>query len=944
MASIEEILGRKIESVKELRKYITDLQNSLLGLDKESDEYKQTVQQLVTAQGELNNITKAGKTEFDAAKDSIVGLESQYKALYNTYKMFSEEQRNSPIGREMAKSLDELSTKLNESKKEVGNFKDNIGHYAEGAVEAFQKMGISVGSLQKPLSAANGGMKAFNTTLKANPILAVVAAVLALVNIIKKAVEAIGKNEDSQMRLNQAMAAFQPIIDGVSNAFDALGKVIVTVVGWIGNAVDAIRLAGAAVTDFLGITKNAKKELQEQQTLYQDLAKAQNDLTKAKREAQVEGAKKSAEVERLREEASETTNLTEKKRLLKEAKRIQGEIDQKNIEIAQEEARILQIQDELTANSAEDNDKLAAALQNVANAEARAAQNARQFNKQLNSVKSSSSGAGRAVENFKKKAQDLYKSLQDENKTEIVKIKEKYEEEKKLLEKYHLDTTLLTKKYNKDIEEANERSRKTYLDNLRKMTIDQNRVYANNRNARLDILDEVEKKNPILANEGRIKEYTDKLNALNDLYTKIEQTITELKNSSDGLFNSNEEWANFIDEAMAAPVERLGGSLAELKTQMEDVNQQFGVSLSTVKQVEAETKKTIGTINKLDLDNLILKFNRKVDWALGEYGKELQEGFGMEPLIYGASDAYTKVFNKLVNTIRSGEFKEAKEQLDNFFNFNDSLDESTIRMRVLFLARLIEELREKLAEDPSEEIQAQLTTALNEYVQYYTEWISRLDNLNQLAIERTQELWDESFNAFDRSTSSISSMIGTFQSLIQEEVQEGKISRAEAEKKIKTLKNLEKVQLAVSVANIAASTAGGIMDVWRGYAGELVVNAQTAAAAGPAGAATKAVLDAKSLASAILRTTGLAATALAQLAAARGSYISNTSGFNELSAGSTSGAIASPETIESSPFTYWQERQSLEMEHLINKPIWVSVTDIENGLNDRARVIEESSF
>lgn len=134
------------------------------------------------------------------------------------------------------------------------------------------------------------------------------------------------------------------------------------------------------------------------------------------------------------------------------------------------------------------------------------------------------------------------------------------------------------------------------------------------------------------------------------------------------------------------------------------------------------------------------------------------------------------------------------------------------------------------------------------------------------------------------------------------------------------------------------------MDVWRGYAGELVVNSQTAAAAGPAALATKVALDAKSLASAILRTTGLAATALAQLAAARGSYISNTSGFNELSAGSTSGAIASPETIESSPFTYWQERQSLEMEHILNRPAYVLVSDIEEGLNTSKVRVEESTF
>lgn len=923
MADINEILGKKIDSVKALRAEIKRLQDSLVGVDAESEEFKTTSQQLAAAQDELRKVTKASTDENLAAKDSIVGMQQEYKKLYDQYKLLSDEQRNSDFGKNMANSLNTLSEKLNDTKKGVGNFKDNIGRYAGDITQVFQSMGLSVGALQKPLALASGGVKTLGAALKsliANPvgavIMAIVVAFKAMEAVVKRVKEAINNNEESQMRLKQAMASFQPIIDAVSNAFDKLGQIVVNVIGFIGKAVDAIRTAGAAVTDFLGITKGAKKAVQDQIKTYKDLAKAQNDLTLKTREYKKANAADKAEVERLREEASETTDLIEKKQLLEEAKAKQAEIDQRNIEIAQEELRILQAQSELTANSAEDNEKLAAAVEKVSNAEAQAAANARLYNKQLNTVSKTTTTTTKTVDEYRKKANELYKSLIEGSKTEVVKIKEKYDEEKKLLEKYNLDTTLLTKKYNKDIQVIRDdayvkattstsnyfnKVHQLYIESLKNTKITQAREIEN-----LDALDEM-----------RLARFNKEYKKLN-----LADSITFDPEDSEA-FEKTQEFLNNFKLLLTEFNNVFAGIQLEMPETFFELPQ-----LLKDKLITPETYKSLS-------ESFIGLFESSLDYSDDIIKQRIQEDFG-NIIITGIENTLKKIdkasldlnLQSLLDGVDSNEFTEAYNQnlYDSLFAEKKALEESIVNF--------------KGTQDQKMQLMQQYYDVV--YQMMENEWA-----LQELDAERTQAIWDAAFESFDKVTSSINNVIGAYSSLVEAEVNSGKISKQEAEKKIKVLKRLEKIQLAVNIANIAASTAAGIMDVWKSYGAELALNAQTAAAAGPGAAPAKAALDAKSLAAAILRTTSLGATAAANIAAASMGTIAKIRSYNEQLEGigsSSIGATVTPQLIDSTPYTYTRTLQTAEEIDEMNKPIYVKVTDIEDGLEHKVRVTDESSF
>lgn len=477
MADIQEILNRQINSVKELKGAINDLQNSLIGVDAASEEFRETSEKLAAAQAEYDKVTKAGKQDTDAAADSIRGMEREYKTLYDTYKKLSEEQRNSDFGKNMAKSLEELSSKINETKKDVGNFKDNIGHYSEGVTEAFNNMGLSIGALQGPLNLAkNGstGLKGAFDLLAKHPIMMVITALVA---IFAKAADAIKKNEELTQRLHQAMSVFQPIVNALSNAFDWLADKIVKVVEGFAKLWEKIASLSPKMREQIEITK--------------ELAAANDDLQDSQRAVNEENAELEAEVERLREEASEAETAAKKRELLTQAKEKQAQIDQNNIRIAKENLRILQEESKLTPNSEEANNKLSEAKVALSRATAQASSNQRRFNREIDATKTAAKSATPAVKELtetvdsaKTAAEEIYNRTVEASKSEIEKLIEKYQTELTLLQKYNLDATLLTEQFlakmkeikDKAAEEDKKRTKETqdYLDELLENGIEKN--------------------------------------------------------------------------------------------------------------------------------------------------------------------------------------------------------------------------------------------------------------------------------------------------------------------------------------------------------------------------------------------------------------------------------------------------------------------------------------
>ena len=868
--SLEQILGKTINSTKELREEIKRLQDELVKTEAGTAQWDATSQKLVAAQERLTSVTKANKVETQAAKDSIAGMEKEYKNLYNQYKLLTEEERNKPFGKNMAASLEELSNKLNTSKKEVGNFKDNIGRYTDSAIEAFGKMGISVGGLQGPLKLANGSFKAFNKTLMANPIVWILAALKAIIGVFNKVKEAIMSNEESQMALNEAMSAFQPIIDAVKNGMDKLGQAVVKVIGWVADAFRKIREIGAAMTDFLGITDGANARVKEQNKLYQDLARSKNEYTKAQREATKLNASQNAEVRTLLDQAAASPNQKEKLELLNQAKEIQNQITERNIALAEENLRILQTEASLTANDAEMNDKLAQAEAAVAQARAEGAAKTKEMSSQIATLTKGTDTYAEKLKKEKEQLDELLKTINENSKTELQKLEEKYAKEKALLDKYGKDTTELTKQYESE-------KTKIVLSEWRQAT-------DASKNLLIDAADSEEE---VLS-----------------IQTEFAQREVE---TAEKLINDQKEANKLLKES---------GKLTEedLKNSWKTIGDTFGMAINSYE--EALTM----------LDVLKKRYEKSVQEQSELGKKDFMAQNNSAEIAKEAELLALKVSlmnDETISEEKKAELIKAKEQELWDFKQQNLLNE-------LALTDLTNE--EKLA-------------LLNEYYSREKEMRDKAAEDAKEAAEKETENFEKKYDAINKNIDAnvgLLDSIGALSNAIAQNIErtkdDEKTTAKAAEKKKKQLIALQKVQLAVSLLAIAGETASGIMSLWKAYAGKTAAN--NTLVAPPAIAAANAV----DLASTIAQTVGMATMGAANMAAAIGGYVSNVKSIKGEEGGGGAAAVAAPAQIDTTAYTYTRQLQTQEEEEALNRPIWVSVSDIERGLNNVKVREEESTF
>lgn len=879
--SLEQILGKTINSTKELRAEINALKDSLVQAEKGSEEWKSTADKLIAAQERLSDVTSAGKASVDAAEDSIVGLEKQYKALYNTYKLLSEEQRNSDFGKNMAQSLEGLSNKLNTTKKDVGNFKDNIGRYTDSAMDAFNQLGISVGALQGPMKLASVGAKGLGTALKsliANPVGAVIMAIVlafkALSAIATKVKEAIQGNEESQMRLSQAMSAFQPIIDAVNNAFDWLAKKVVDVVEWMGKAFNKIRELRAAFTDFIGLTDGAQEQVQAEIELYSELARLGNEITLQKREQAILNEEEQARVEELKNEAAATSDVAQKTKLLTEAQELQNKITDRKVKLAEDELRLMKEKAKLTANSAEDNQNIADKEKEINAIRREGATKVKELTSQLTGLTKTTNTYADAIKKEKEGAKKYYEESIENEKTLTQKTREEQERRIALMKKYGYDTEAyerqIRKQENRDYVLSNVNVSKLYDTTVNKGTGDEFKTEIETRIDALDIIEE-----------------------------EYKQFRLKLKKEN---LEFEDEFGSFIDN-LTEDLATLGLSIPEIEG-LEQFEKYIAILKKELKDLNKEAKNA-------DLENIFKIFDK--DIAIGEYNRASMIDAVNQDTTLTEEERIQKI-----EEINRGWLQKKIELLDTELMLEGISAEKRMELEMQIFD-LKEELRQQ---DYDKEKEAQKALAELQYKNFE-------ENRNLLG-------------GFANVADSIGSISTAVAELTKAEIEEGKLSEKEFKKKQKNLLTLEKIQLAVAIAAIAADTASGIMSIWKGYALEKVANAETAMAAGPAAAGVLAALNTKSLISAILNTTGIAVAGSAQIAAAAGGYVSNVKAINDMGGESSEVTAVAPAQIDSSAYSYTRQLQTEEEEENLNKPIYVTVTDIEEGLN-RVQVRDEEA-
>ncbi len=269
-------------------------------------------------------------------KGSLRALRAELSNVTKAYDELSEEERKSAKGLELQSKIKGITADLKNSEAETGRFYRNVGNYANGFVEAFTRMGGSLGGLKGPLNMATNGFKAMSST----PIIAVLGALVTIIQGVIKNLKS------SEAAMNAVSVAMAPLNAGTR----LMNKVIETLGKGLAKAIETL----TKWADKLGLITEAMKT--EQQLTKDSIA-----LQEREREVSMQNADSQLKVSELKAKAADKINYSAQERikLLEEALAEEEAIAKREYEIAQEKYRIQSEQSKLAENSKEENDALA---------------------------------------------------------------------------------------------------------------------------------------------------------------------------------------------------------------------------------------------------------------------------------------------------------------------------------------------------------------------------------------------------------------------------------------------------------------------------------------------------------------------------------------------------------------------------------------------------------
>ena len=267
---------------------------------------------------------------------SLRALRAELSNLTKQYDSLSEAERNSDIGTELQNKILNVTATIKNTEEQTGRFFRNVGNYANGFIEAFTRMGGSMGKMQGPINLVKNGFNA----LSATPLIAILGA---LVRIIQKVIQNLKSSEASMQAVAVAMAPL-----------NAAGRVMQRVMQALGAGIAKVVTKLTEWADKLGLITEAMKT--EQQLTKDEIA-----LQMREREVLQQNADSQLKISKLKAQAADKLNYSSKERVafLEEALQEEEAIAKREMELAQERYRIQLEQSKLAENSAEENDELA---------------------------------------------------------------------------------------------------------------------------------------------------------------------------------------------------------------------------------------------------------------------------------------------------------------------------------------------------------------------------------------------------------------------------------------------------------------------------------------------------------------------------------------------------------------------------------------------------------
>lgn len=395
-------LGNTATSLRDYKKHIDDLKGSLLQLDSASEEYEKISKEIKAEQDKLNEVMKVGKTTTDAAEGSYNQLSQTMSELKKQWKATADEAERADLGKQIL----DINNQLKELDASTGNFQRNVGDYANAFEQAFDKCLDGIKTLDGPLGEIGGTVKNMLPVIKS-----INKTAISGLEGIKKGIAATGIGL-LVIAVSTLISHWQDLTAVIGISQDDINEFKEKAINTFKNIVSGAVGVGNAIGNFLlAPTRGAIEAFKGLGNIVRDVFTG--DFSKIKEDA--------------------TAALDAIKGIGQKAIDFKGNYQQ-GVEAA--DNMIAVIEDRLT--SKDNTDKAEEAGTVVGKAIGKGMAEGVADEETTNEIDS--------------KTQAILDRLHQRNTDEIELLREKYEEEKAMLEQYGLDTTQLQEEFEANVE------------------------------------------------------------------------------------------------------------------------------------------------------------------------------------------------------------------------------------------------------------------------------------------------------------------------------------------------------------------------------------------------------------------------------------------------------------------------------------------------------------
>lgn len=267
---------------------------------------------------EIRNNIKAS----EAQEGSLNQMKAVLSSMTAQYGAMSEAERNSAKGKELTAKINETTDAVKAAENEIQIYNRSVGDYTNAINSSvvgnnkFLQSLLSMSQASNTAGTAFGGMgkavtsmgKAMYAAIVANPVLAAIAAIVAILTGLVKVMKG---NEEQSVRLAAVMAPLKRIFEGLMSVLQMLAGIVLSVAeGYM-----AIATAAMKMMEYLPFVGDAIREGNEAMEAAIQLEKDKAALDKQNREDIVELAKLNIKEQEASRKALEKDRYSAEERL-----------------------------------------------------------------------------------------------------------------------------------------------------------------------------------------------------------------------------------------------------------------------------------------------------------------------------------------------------------------------------------------------------------------------------------------------------------------------------------------------------------------------------------------------------------------------------------------------------------------------------------------------------